>query len=226
MKFKLNTRYKKYNFLPNVIIVIVLLVPFIAALFMSNPWINMLVYFAMIALCLANIETLKELNDYYGKKYHDVQLTNYEREYCSLARATAWCYGIAGFSILLLPFLKNIHGSAVWGFDCFPPVPYLFSAFSLIAFWDYYAHLKQNKGTWVTFNLGLPIALTIVSVLFFLIGGRYVNAFMEGGMFSDFPIVSGLHFLGPLVYCICLSIASFFTIMLNKTVTMIKTQKE
>lgn len=229
MEYKSNHRYqnkRKFYFIAPLLVV--LLAVFVASLLVPNHYvIKILVLCEMVWWCSAIIGTM---NDDYFKENKDsaeyIDLSKDELEYVQLAKVTAWCYGIASLSILFLPFLERVDGSAVWAFNCNPPVPLLFSGFSCVVFLDFYGHLNQRLNQrsrvdeWETFNVLPPFALIVVAILFFLIGDRYVGAFMQDGMFFHHSwSVSSLHYMGLFVYCICLSIAIFCTIKLNKIVS-------
>lgn len=153
-----------------------------------------------------------------------------ERDYYYFVRTTTWCYVIAAVAILLLPFLKRSEGGTVLGFNCNPPVPLIFAGFSVFGLAFFAWRVNKDVDKMKTFNVIIPLVLAVVSVFAFLVGGRFfVDTFRPKVVFRPITweqwsnqFASGLHYLGPLIYCVSLSIASLCTLMLNKIVNRIK----
>ena len=153
-----------------------------------------------------------------------------EFDYYQFVRATTWCYVIAAVSILLLPFLKRSEGGVILGFNCNPPIPLVFAGFSVIGLAIFAWRVNKDADKMKTFNVIIPLVLAVVSIFAFLVGGRFfVDTFRPKVAFK--PLTweqwvnqegSGLHYLGPLIYCVSLSVASLCTLMLNKIVNKIK----
>ena len=144
------------------------------------------------------------------------------------SKVIALSYAVGGLAIVLLPFLTTASGVNFLGYDS--PYTYVFMGFSVLGLflfgWRYTAiDSGKDRADFKPVPIIYPAVVAVIALIIFKTGGQFfVNAYVKSGkqdMLSKAVCgqPSKLAFWwGPFIYCMSLTVAAYYSLLVNKVI--------
>lgn len=152
---------------------------------------------------------------------------NYQK-FDQYSKVIALSYVVGGLAIVLLPFLSSNSGVNFLGYDS--PYTFVFMGFSVVGLfmfgWRFIVvDAGKDRSGFKPVPCLYPAVVAVVALLIFKFGGQFfVKAYVESGKQSILSRAvcgepSKLAFWwGPFVYCASLTVASYYSFLVNAVI--------